>query len=80
MGARGVAASAEHPLLVLPVGIEEPRASPPPIGGGAPNPKKARQVERLEQQFLELQKVLDARGALLSETAAATAPEQCSCS
>jgi Subtilase family len=44
-------------------------------GGGAPNPKKGRQIERLGPQFLELQRVLDARGALLSDTVAATAPE-----
>lgn len=70
-----MAGSAEHPLLVLPPGIEEVKASLPPRGGGAPDPKKVRQIERLGPQFLELQKVLESRGALLSENPAATAPE-----
>src|SRR6185436_10499187 len=47
----------------------------PIIGGGAPNPRKARQIERLEPQFQELQRVLGSRGAALSEAAAATSPE-----
>jgi hypothetical protein len=55
--------------------MDGPRQIGPIIGGGAPNPKKARQIERLEPQFQELQRVLASRGAALSEAAAATAPE-----
>lgn len=62
-------------MLALPAGADSPWQPPPPKGGGAPNPKKARQLERLEPQFLELQRVLASRGAVLSEGAAATAPE-----
>jgi hypothetical protein len=70
-----VAENAEYPLLALPEGTRF--AHPPPriYGGGAPNPGKTRQIQRLDPQFRELQRVLDAHAALISETAAATAPE-----
>jgi hypothetical protein len=70
-----VAERPDHPLLALPAGVDGTRQIGPTIGGGAPNPKKARQIERLEPQFQELRRVLASRGATLSEAAAATAPE-----
>jgi Subtilase family len=70
-----VAEKNEYPLLALPVGEVTARPPDPPRGGGAPNPRKARQIERLGPQFLELQNVLASRGALLADSVAATAPE-----
>ena len=65
----------EYPILALPAGEVVPPVVKPPRGGGPPNPGKRRQIERLDRQFLELQRVLDARRADLSTSALGAAPE-----
>jgi hypothetical protein len=70
-----VAEEGRYPLLVFPEATVVPSVLSPPRGGGARNPKKARQIERLDAQFLVLQEVLDQRRAAVSAAAVATAPE-----
>ena len=45
-------------------------------GGGVVFPTKERQIERLEPQFAELKRVLDARNAVLATAPGAASPEQ----
>ena len=52
-----------------------PPVEKPIRGGGPPNPSKARQIERLDPQFLELQRVLEARRVGLTTSALGAAPE-----
>lgn len=63
------------PILALPAGIEKPPLKKPSRGGGASNPGKERQVQRLEPQFQELRAVLDAHNAELTSSAFGAAPE-----
>lgn len=63
------------PILALPAGIDVPPLAKPPPRGGASNPSKERQVQRLESQFLELRAVLDAHNAELTSSAFGAAPE-----
>ena len=69
-------ASPARPLLVSPPGQKQPYTPPPTRGGGPKNPKKARQAERLNPKFLELQEALDAQRGALQRDAAGVAPEQ----
>jgi len=45
-------------------------------GGGIAFPSKGRSIERLEPQFAELKRVLDARNAVLASAPGAASPEQ----
>jgi len=65
----------DYPILALPAGEVVPRVERPPGRGGAKNPTKARQIERLDPQFLELRRALEARRADLSTSALGAAPE-----
>jgi hypothetical protein len=63
----------ERPLLVSPPPIKQKFRAPPSIGDGAKNPKKARQIERLNPKFAALQEALEAkRGALQSDPSGPT--------
>src|SRR4051812_22306983 len=69
--------AAERPFLVLPPAARVPTAIPPaPRGGGPRNPGKARQIQRLDPQFLALQAALDERRMSLEASPAGVAPEQ----
>lgn len=65
----------EFPILALPAGESVPPVQKRAPGGGAPNPTKARQIQRLDRQFLELRRVFEARNAELSTSALGAAPE-----
>lgn len=70
-------ADGDRPLLALPrpdrVAARLPAA--PRGGGGAKGPGKARQLERLSPQFLQLQAALGEKRAALQTDAGAVAPE-----
>lgn len=68
-------AEGEYPILALPAGEVVPLVEKTKPRGGSPNPSRERQIERLEPQFLALQKVLDARNAELATSALGAAPE-----
>ncbi len=70
-----MAGGGEYPLLLLPEATLAARVITRPRGGGAPNPPKKRQIQRLDPQFIDLQRVLEARNALLSQTPGGSAPE-----
>ncbi len=63
------------PLLALPIGKVEPPLPKPSGGGGQQGPSKQRQLERLEPQFAELRRVLDAQNARLAQSALGAGPE-----
>lgn len=64
-----MAADADYPFLILPPGIATSVGVEQPRGGGAQNPGKARQIERLDPAFRELQRALDGRQAAISSNA-----------
>jgi hypothetical protein len=68
----------DRPLLALPrpERVAPRLPTPPRGGGGAKSPRKARQVERLTPQFLQLQAALEEKRAALQADAGAVAPEQ----
>lgn len=66
----------ERPFLISPPPIEQTFRAPLAIGGGARNPRKARQIERLGPKFEALQEVLRARRAALQADASGPAVEQ----
>jgi hypothetical protein len=68
-------AEGDYPILALPAGEVVPLVKKTGGGGGPRNPTKARQIERLDPQFLELQRVLEARRADLSTSALGAGPE-----
>jgi subtilase family protein len=70
-----MAVEGDYPLLALPPGELVPPVPRRPPRGGALNPSKKRQLERLEPQFKELQRVLDAGNAAISSSALGAAPE-----
>src|SRR5690606_37143540 len=61
--------------LVLPPATSIAPAIRPLRNVGVRNPTKGRQIERLEPQFLALQRVLDAHNAALTQSAGAASPE-----
>ncbi|MGH7440708.1 MAG: S8 family peptidase [Polyangiaceae bacterium] len=69
-------ASAPRPLLISAAAPGQPFAVPPSRGGGAANPKKARQVQRLAPRFSELEQALEARRGALQGDASGAAIEQ----
>ena len=67
----------ERPLLVLPAPVKAPSPSAPlKIGGGASNPKKGRQLERLGPQFEALRLAMEQRRAALQDSPSGTPLEQ----
>ena len=68
-------AEGEYPILALPAGEEVSPVQKPTPRGGTPNPSKQRQIERLDPQFLELQRALEARRPELTTSALGAAPE-----
>lgn len=67
----------DRPLLVLPPPAQGPPPTPPPkIGGGAPNPKKGRQVERLGPQFEALRIALERKRLALQNSPSGAPLEQ----
>src|SRR5579872_2274034 len=69
-------ASPPRPLLISPPPAKHAFTPPPQRGGGAGNPRKARQVERLAPKFSELKRALDARRGALQGDAEGVAIEQ----
>ncbi len=68
-------AEGEYPILALPPGEAVPPVQKPSMRGGPGNPTKKRQIERLEPEFQELRRVLDAHRAELSSSALGAGPE-----
>jgi hypothetical protein len=69
-------AAPARPLLVSPAVSAQAFNFRPPRGGGAANPKKTRQAERLAPRFSELQHALEARRGALQGDAAGAVVEQ----
>jgi hypothetical protein len=68
-------AEGDYPILALRAGEVVPRVEKQTRGGGAQNPSKVRQIERLDPQFFALQRALEAHKADLSTSALGAAPE-----
>lgn len=68
--------SSERPFLISPPPVQQSFRAPPSFGGGAGNPRKARQIERLDPKFAVLQEALRARRAALQADASGPAIEQ----
>ena len=67
----------ERPLLVLPPPVAGPSPKPPPkIGGGARDPKKRRQIERLGPMFETLRKAMEQKRLALQAGAAGGSLEE----
>lgn len=67
----------DRPLLVLPAPVKAPSPSTPrKIGSGAPNPRKARQLERLGPQFEALRAAMEQRRLALQDSASGAPMEQ----
>jgi hypothetical protein len=64
-----------YPLLVLPAAARVVLGAEAKGRGGAKKPNKARQVERLGPQFVELQRAIAAQAMAISEGAIGGAPE-----
>lgn len=64
-----------YPLLVLPAAAQVVLGQRPGPRPQSKRPKKARQVQRLDPQFVELQRAIDGRAMLMSTGAIAASPE-----
>jgi Subtilase family len=70
-----VAEEGDYPLLLLAAPVIVPPVERPAPRGGTQNPSKGVQVRRLDPQFLELQRVLDAQNAIVSAAPGGASPE-----
>lgn len=66
----------DRPLLILGAPRQGTFRAPSVIGGGPRNPKKGRQIERLDPKFEALQDFLASRRAALQADPGGVAPEQ----
>lgn len=69
-------AKPDRPLLILEAPRDGAFRAPSNIGGGPRNPKKGRQIERLDPKFETLQQLLASRRAALQADPGGVAPEQ----
>ncbi|MBX3197910.1 MAG: S8 family peptidase [Labilithrix sp.] len=69
-------AKPDRPLLILEAPRDGAFRAPRNIGGGPRNPKKGRQIERLDPKFETLQQLLTSRRAALQADPGGVAPEQ----
>jgi hypothetical protein len=70
-----VADEGDYPLLVLAAPVIVPPVERTGPSGGTPNPAKGVQIRRLDPQFAELQRVLDAQNAIVAAAPGGASPE-----
>jgi hypothetical protein len=70
-----MAATEDHPLLILPPGTLLPPQERVLLRGGAPNPRKGRQIRRLGPGFQQLRRAFESCAATMTDNATGAGPE-----